>query len=683
MKKILFSVLTLFFGINTVLAQMPILKTETANYNPINTFPTIQSNSQNAMTINTSDTLRYFLNKHFYRNPSSGTPAPNNQYFTLLNPYPNNALVISHCGGVFKNSSPITITGLEGIVTLRANAVSASVTVKLYLCNVTGANLPIFPALDSVTAISSTLTNGAWIGANFTTPVNLNGNFAVLYRNDATTAGDTLGLFINNACTPASTCTAVRKFGEGLGVMRVNGNFQTNTGAFGAGTDYEFIVAPRVQFAYSAGVTALTSTACLNSFGQFVNASTPMNLVENRQFNFNKFAAVWGALSNTLLPVTDSIYNWTFSGSPTGPLTTKDAIAIFNMNGIQTASLAVKYNKSRAGGLLPSVEDVATATINISNANTPTVSMSGNTLICSGSSSTLTATGSATYNWGGPQFNNSVTIVSPTATSVYTCVANNGVCVGYYTYTVNVASSPTLVITGPSLGCIGGNALLTVSGANTYSWSTGSTSYSTSISNSVIGVQTYTAYGTSAPCAEVSAIKNVTVNALPIVSLAAPVSTICSTATGGSTVQLNGSPSGGQYSGTFVNNSGVFTPNAVTTATLNYNYTDPSTQCSNSATTSISVVACQATTSISENSLNNRMEIYPNPSSNGSFEVSNLLGENLIQVYSSLGALVLEVSCSTESLKIDLLEHANGIYFVNIKSANGSSKTFKAVIQKQ
>ncbi len=681
MKSIKLTLVLIFAAASSILAQYSGLKVETSSYNPLGAFPTIQSTQPNAMTINTGDTLRYFLNKHYYRNSLSGNPTPNTQYFTLSQPYSSNALVISHCGGVFLNASSITVTGLEGIVTRRANAVSQTIPLKLYLCNVNAMNMPILPPLDSVTAISTATNNGAWIGGNFTTPVNVSGNFAVLFRNAGNTPGDTLGLFINNACTPTSTCPAARKYGEGLGVMRINGNFQSNTNTFGTGTDYEFIVAPRVQFNYSSGIAVITPTVCLNGFGILNNATTPMNLVENRQFNFNKFAAVWGALSNTLLPITDSIYNWAFTGSPSGPLTTKDATPLFTANGTQTASLTVKYNKSRAAGLLPSIQDVSTATLLVSSANTPTVAMSGNTLICSGSSSTLTASGTATYNWGGPQFNNPVTVVSPTATTVYTCVANNGICLGYYHYTVNVTANPTLVITGPSKACLGGTVLLTVAGAATYSWSNGSTTYSTVVSGAALGVQVLTVSGVSAPCAPVNVVKSITVNALPVVSISAPVSTVCSMATGGSTVQLSGTPAGGQYSGIFVNNS-IFTPNAVTTATMQYSYMDPVTQCSNSATTSISVLACQGT-GVNENNLNNQLALFPNPSASGRIQISGLEGENTIYVFSVLGQLIGVENANTATYTVNLAGQSDGVYLIRLEHQQGAVRTLRCVVQKQ
>lgn len=68
----------------------------------------------------------------------------------------------------------------------------------------------------------------------------------------------------------------------------------------------------------------------------------------------------------------------------------------------------------------------------------PTVSiLQSNTLICSGQSATLTASGASTYSWsnGTPAAQN---IVSPTANTVYTISASNGTCDASATATVNV-----------------------------------------------------------------------------------------------------------------------------------------------------------------------------------------------------------------------------------------------------
>src|SRR5690606_36989577 len=114
--------------------------------------------------------------------------------------------------------------------------------------------------------------------------------------------------------TATATTAGVPKYGEGLGLMLINGNWQKTTNTFGTGTDYEFIVAPRVSFQFQAGVSTVSSTACNNSNVQFINTTNMQGILENRQFNFNKFAAFIKPTFEQL-PPTDSIYNWTFTGA--------------------------------------------------------------------------------------------------------------------------------------------------------------------------------------------------------------------------------------------------------------------------------------------------------------------------------------------------------------------------------
>lgn len=675
MKKPLLIFTAIFILEVAIKAQLPVLKVNTATYHPQSDFPTIQNSNASVLALNGSDTLRYFLYKHYYRNPTTPLPAPNTQYFTLLNPYPGTTFTIDYCGSIFLSATTVTITGLEGIVTRRANATSANVPLKLYLCNVNSSNLPIFPPLDSVNAVSTNTNNGSWIGGNFTTAVNVSGKFAVLYKNASNIAGDTLGLFINNACTPTSTCPAFQRFGEGLGVMRINGNFQTATNTFGTGTDYEFIVAPRVLFNINASVSVLTPTICTSANGSFSNTSTPFNLIENRQFNFNKFAAVWSNLSNTLLPVTDSIYNWNFSGSSTGSLTSKNANAFFNVSGTQTASLTIKYNKGRAGGQLPSVTDVATGSINVSSTNAPTLVVTGSSVICIGNSATLTVGGNSTFTWTNPPSTFPTIVVSPTTTTIYTVSGVNGACVGYQTFTVNVVVNPTVTISAPQSYCIGKTLTITASGATSYSWSTGSNNYSTTITSSFVGIQIISVVGQIDNCPMSTATKTITVNALPTVTLSSASPTACTKATGGNPVQLIGGPIGGIYSGTNVVNN-VFTPSLAGTYIQSYSYTVPSTGCSNTATNSVQVLTCQ-TTGQGERFSNATISIFPNPSVNGILEIHNLEAKTTIHIYNLLGNLVWSQVCEYSSIKLDFSSNGKGLYIVTCEDTNRNIKSFK------
>ena len=617
------------------------------------TFDASSEASQDAIT-GATDTLEYFFNKHYFRNPTAANA--NLNFLSLNQPY-NGTISITHCGGLFLNSSTIPFHGLEGIVIKNATAPTPSVPVRLYLCALNGANMPILPALDSVQTSVSSTTIGVWVGGNFTNPITITGNFAVLYRNVSTNPNDTIRLFLNNACTPSSTFTPARKYGEGFGRMRYMGNFISNTNTFGTGTDLEFIVAPRVSFSYTAGISATSNTACTNSNAVFMNTSNPTALLQNRQFNFNKFAAYWTPFNN-LIPITDSIYRWTFTGSNTGTLYTSNALASFNTPGIQTASLALKYRKGASNAAFNgNYTDVATATINISNLNSPTLTINGAGIICSGSSATLTASGNITYTWTNPVSNAPSIVVSPTATTVYTVLGVNGGCTGSQTATLTVMQPAVLSVSGPSAVCLGSIFNMSASGAGSYTWSNGANTASTSASSSIAGVQSFTCIGANAPCPSSNAVLNVMVNPLPNVTLSFPSPSICTKSTGGSTLQLNGTPAGGVYTGANVVN-GVFSPNTSGTFISSYSYTDQVTGCAKTVTASVSVVNCTGL----EETENQSFNVIPNPSMNGRVILKNLSPGGKIEVWSIFGQKLLSLNVESEELTVNLSDYPEGTY---------------------
>jgi hypothetical protein len=151
------------------------------------------------------------------------------------------------------------------------------------------------------------------------------------------------------------------------------------------------------------------------------------------------------------------------------------------------------------------------------NVFTPPISLSGNTVICDGATSTLQANGATTYSWSnGIQF--SVNPVNPNATTVYTlntiATSSTGLtCPGVFTIQVTVNPTPTLNITSTrSVICRGETTTLTVAGASTYSWSTAETTSAIVVTSSLVGIVNITITGsTTAGCSGTDAY-NVKVN---------------------------------------------------------------------------------------------------------------------------------------------------------------------------
>ena len=137
-----------------------------------------------------------------------------------------------------------------------------------------------------------------------------------------------------------------------------------------------------------------------------------------------------------------------------------------------------------------------TTTYGCSNSDSVTVvslenlSISGNTHICSGQSTTLSAVnGTGSYVWNTGDYSQSVTVTDP-GTYTVTVTLPNG-CSSAVSTVVTTALLPTPSIVGSMSICQGQSTTLTATGGDTYVWSTGSTNDHIDVSQT--GVYTVTA----------------------------------------------------------------------------------------------------------------------------------------------------------------------------------------------
>lgn len=142
--------------------------------------------------------------------------------------------------------------------------------------------------------------------------------------------------------------------------------------------------------------------------------------------------------------------------------------------------------------------------------------------VCSGQTTTLTANGATSYTWNNGA-NTSNIVITPTTTSVYTVTGSDLTCFKTATTSVNVDSLPNLSINSSSI-CVGQTTTLTVSGADSYAWSTGATT--TSVSVSPVNTTTYGVVGTftTTNCFNT---QTVSINVNPIPTLVVNSPTIC------------------------------------------------------------------------------------------------------------------------------------------------------------
>ena len=360
----------------------------------------------------------------------------------------------------------------------------------------------------------------------------------------------------------------------------------------------------------------------------------------------------------------------------------------------------------------------------------PSISVNSGS-ICSGQSFTLIPSGASTYTYSSGS-----AVVSPNASSNYSITGTDAqgcVAASAAISSITVYASPTLAVNSGSI-CSGSSFTLNPSGANTYTYSSGSaivspmstTNYSvtgTSAQGCVatntaqstvvvdasptisvnsdsicsgdsftilpIGANTYTyssgsnvvvpsissSYTVSGTglngCKSInSAISSITVIALPNINISG-YSDICK----GESTKLKAS---GAQSYTW--NTGINTTTLVVQPTITSNYTVVGVNqfnCSNSQTIQISVSAC---TQIKNSDELSSMRLYPNPN-NGRFtlEVPEF-AQTTVSIYNYLGQTIFEGEAE-ERMSLDLSAFDKGLYTLVVINKNTIKRTFKVVKQ--
>ncbi len=227
----------------------------------------------------------------------------------------------------------------------------------------------------------------------------------------------------------------------------------------------------------------------------------------------------------------------------------------------------------------------------------PTVTVNPNSsVICSGQTVALTASGATTYSWSPNLYLTSSTganvTASPPGTITYTVTGTTNGCTGTGTTTLTV-SPLTTVVSSPSAStiCAGDNVTLIAVGANTYSWSP-STGLNISTGNSVIAspttTTTYILTGTNAAGCAGYDTTIITVNPQPIILINPSALSFCI----GGNIQLTAS-GGVNYSwspsvGLSATNVSTVTASPSVTSTYSIDATDVN-GCSNTTTIVVTV----------------------------------------------------------------------------------------------
>lgn len=169
----------------------------------------------------------------------------------------------------------------------------------------------------------------------------------------------------------------------------------------------------------------------------------------------------------------------------------------------------------------------------------PVLTVSGSSVICAGSGSTLSASGASSYYWLPGGFTGANIVVSPSVSTCYTVYGTNAMgCSSSAVKCVVVQPGAFITISGNNNLCGGNSANLLASGANSYTWNNGATGAYISVSPSVSTC--YTVIGQTSQGCIGSAVKCISVNATPYLSVSG-LTTICQGAS--TTLQASGAAS--------------------------------------------------------------------------------------------------------------------------------------------
>jgi hypothetical protein len=183
---------------------------------------------------------------------------------------------------------------------------------------------------------------------------------------------------------------------------------------------------------------------------------------------------------------------------------------------------------------------------------------------------------------------------------------------------------------------------------------------------------TYTVVGTNG-CGFSTKTISIVVNANPVVSAYSSSATICS----GQSAVLSASTTATSYTWSTGSNSMSIVVNPTVTTT--YTVTVSSAAgCKASATVTQTVSPCTGINGVTAN--NAQINFYPNPN-NGEFTlITGTITNAQMEIYNTLGTLVLRQNIKEPASKIKLGNVADGVYYIRVIAEN--QKVFESKLIK-
>jgi len=255
-----------------------------------------------------------------------------------------------------------------------------------------------------------------------------------------------------------------------------------SSGTVCAGSSYTITTSGAGTYTFSGGSAVVTPTAnttytvtggiagCPSSTNTAVSSIT-VNAVPTITVNSG---SICSGKSFTIVPTGASTYSYSGGSAVVSP------------------TVNTTYSVTGTNTLGCSVLALSSVTVNAS----PTISVTSGS-ICSGASFTMVPTGAITYTYSGGS-----AVVTPTSNTSYSVTGTNTLgCVSTNTAvsSVTVNASPFISASASSsLICVGQSAILTAStSATTYTWNTGATTMSVTVSPTVTSTYTVSSIGSN------------------------------------------------------------------------------------------------------------------------------------------------------------------------------------------
>ena len=247
------------------------------------------------------------------------------------------------------------------------------------------------------------------------------------------------------------------------------------------------VVSPTTTQSYVVTVT--------NTYGCMASAAATVTVNALPNVSFNGNTTICQGNTTTITALGASTYHWS-TGAQTSSI-------IIGATGMYTVTATNVQNCSKTDSVFVKL-----------NPN-PQVLINGDNHLCSGSVTTLTASGANTYVWNTGETASEISISPLTSTDYVVVATDTNGCSATVHKMVNVEELPAVQILGNRTICQGQSTILTATGGNSYAWSTGSTAQDIAVFPNFTTTYTVTAYN-SFGCSS-TATATVTVNMLPSV----------------------------------------------------------------------------------------------------------------------------------------------------------------------